>query len=67
MKRKRHAPDYLLLATILVLCGMGLLMVFSASTSVANTRFGDEWYYARRQLQWLVIGAFGMFVAANLN
>ncbi len=67
MKRRRHAPDYLLLATIIAISGIGLLMVFSASTAVAHARYGDEWYFARRQLQWLVMGSVAMFVAAYFN
>ena len=33
MREKRHAPDYLLLAIVMVIVGMGVVMVFSASTS----------------------------------
>ena len=67
MRQRRHGPDYLMLAAIIALSGIGLLMVFSASTSVANARHGDPWYFARRQLQWLLLGAVGMAVAANIN
>lgn len=67
MKFRRHAPDYLLLATIIAISGIGLLMVFSASTAVAHAKYGDQWYFLRRQLQWLLVGAVGMAVAMRIN
>lgn len=67
MKEKRHAPDYLLLAAILALVCLGVVMVFSASTSVSQSRFGNPWYLIRRQLLWAALGAGAMFLTSKIN
>jgi cell division protein FtsW len=67
MREKRHAPDYLLLATIIVLVSVGVLMVFSASTSISHARFGHGWYYLRRQATFALLGSLAMYVASRVN
>lgn len=67
MREKRHAPDYLLLATVVALVCVGVLMVFSASTSISHSRFGHEWYYIRRQIVFAILGAITLYVASRVN
>lgn len=58
----RHALDtplasvYLVLATTGLLAGLGVLMVLSASSVYAEVNNGDPYYYAKRQVMFLVIG-----------
>lgn len=67
MREKRHAPDYLLLAIVMTLVCMGVVMVFSASTSVSHRLAGNPWFYIRKQLTWVVVGSIAMFFASRIN
>ncbi|CAM2821890.1 putative lipid II flippase FtsW [Paenibacillus sediminis] len=67
---KRGAPDFQLLILTLLLVGFGLVMVFSASSSVAvvNARFNyDALYFTKKQLLWAFLGLIGMFIAMNIH
>lgn len=66
----RGRPDFLLLIMTLLLVGFGLVMVFSASSSitVATPKFGnDALYFTKRQLAWAGLGLFAMFFVMNLR
>lgn len=58
----RHALDtplaslYLILTTTALLTGLGVLMVLSASSVYAEVDYGDPYYFAKRQVMFLVIG-----------
>jgi cell division protein FtsW len=58
----RHALDtplaslYLVLTTAGLLTGLGVLMVLSASSVYAEVNYGDPYYFAKRQVMFLVIG-----------
>ena len=58
----RHALDtplaslYLILTTTGLLTGLGVLMVLSASSVYAEVDYGDPYYFAKRQVMFLVIG-----------
>ncbi len=58
--------DSFLLFTILVLLAYGLIMVFSASYADAETRYGDSYYFIKRQSAMVIIGLLFMVVAARL-
>lgn len=65
----RSAPqaprfDRALLAITLMLVGLGLVMVFSASAVMADDKLGDAWYYFRRQSAFAVVGCGLMTIAA---
>jgi cell division protein FtsW len=52
-----RAPlDTVLLASVAALIGIGLVMVFSASSATAYAEHGDIAYYLKRQLMWLGVG-----------
>ena len=58
----RRAPalwpnlDHGLLAVLAVITGLGLVMVASASVSLADRQFDDPFFYLRRQTIYLLIG-----------
>lgn len=49
-------PDTLLFAVVAALVGIGLVMIFSASSAVAYSETHDVAFYAKRQFMWLVVG-----------
>ncbi|MGM0879457.1 MAG: putative lipid II flippase FtsW [Bacillota bacterium] len=66
----RGRPDFLLLILTLLLVGFGLVMVFSASSSIAvvSQKFqNDALYFTKRQLAWAGLGVFIMLIMMNLR
>jgi cell division protein FtsW len=49
-------PDTVLFAVVAGLVGIGLVMIFSASSATAYAEHGDIAYYVKRQLIWLAVG-----------
>ena len=59
-----QAPDTLLFAAVAALLGIGLVMIFSASSATAYAEHHDVAYYAKRQFVWLIVGlicAYGAY------
>src|SRR5699024_11634102 len=46
----RYAPDYTLLAVILLLLVVGAVMVYSSSYVWAEYKYADQFFYLKRQL-----------------
>ncbi|MBE6679634.1 MAG: putative lipid II flippase FtsW [Ruminococcaceae bacterium] len=63
----RGGVDNFLLFTILILLAFGLIMVFSASYADARTRYGDSYYFIKRQSIMVIIGLVTMVVASRLR
>ncbi|MBR5538449.1 MAG: putative lipid II flippase FtsW [Clostridia bacterium] len=61
----RGGVDSFLLFTILILLAYGLIMVFSASYADAETRYGDSYYFIKRQSVMVIIGLIFMVIAAR--
>lgn len=61
-KEQRHEPDFALFLTTLLLLGIGLVMVFSASYIIAGETWGDPYHFLKRQSAWIVLGLAGMFL-----
>ncbi|KGE16692.1 putative lipid II flippase FtsW [Paenibacillus wynnii] len=62
---KKGTPDFQLLILTLLLVGFGVIMVFSASSSLYFR--GDPLYFLKRQLVWVVLGSFVMFTVMNIH
>ncbi len=58
--------DFTLLLLILLLLAFGFVMLYSASSYVSNLKFGDSFYYLKRQMIAAVLGFAGMFVMAQV-
>ncbi|HTX52013.1 MAG TPA: putative lipid II flippase FtsW [Candidatus Baltobacteraceae bacterium] len=59
----RPAPDRWLLVTSLLLVGLGVVMIFSASAIRAQERFGDSLYFLKKQTIWAGLGLLSMMWA----
>ena len=51
-----------LLLVCLLLIGLGLVMIYSASSELARVRYGDSSFFLKRQLARAVLGLFVMCV-----
>jgi len=56
-------PDALLFAVVAALIGIGLVMIFSASSATAYADFHDSAHYLKRQSIWLIVGLGAAFAA----
>ena len=48
--------NLMILIPVILLISLGLLMVYSASSNLAEHRFGDSNFYLKRQILFCVIG-----------
>ncbi len=60
-------PDTMLFAAVAALVGIGLVMIFSASSATAYAEHNDVAYYAKRQFVWLVVGLAIAFFAYRMD
>ena len=54
------------LTITLILVTVGIITIYSASAIFADDRFGDQYYFFKRQLLWASIGMLGLAVASLL-
>ena len=54
-------------AIVALLCGIGLMMVLSASSVQALRAYGGPWVFFQRQLVWVAAGLVVMGVAARVD
>jgi len=62
---EKRQVDRTILAVVLLLIGVGTVMVYSASSSVATARYGDSAWYLKRHLVRVAIGLTLMFILAR--
>jgi len=58
--------DYVLLSTVLLLVGFGLVMVYSTTGIVSQERMGEALFYAKRQTLSAILGAVLMAVCMRI-
>lgn len=63
----KSGVDSFLLFVILILLAFGLIMVFSASYADAKSRYGDSYYFIKRQCVMVVIGLVFMVIASRIS
>ncbi len=66
-KVEKHNTDILFLALLILLVGIGLSVLFSSSYYYADKLFGNSYYFLKRQMVWLGIGAVLCFAAARIS
>jgi cell division protein FtsW len=64
---KKLSTDLTLLAVTVALMGFGLVMVWSASSALAQERYGSPYYFLVKQVVWSAIGLGGMVAALRLD
>ena len=63
----RGGYDYTLLFTVIFMSCFGLIMVYSASSYVAYTKFGSSFYFFNRQAIFMVLGLIIMFAVSKID
>lgn len=64
---QRVKTDWFLFGCILALVSIGLVMVYSATSVVANVRYGSSFYYIGRQLAWAVVAFAALMYLKRTN
>ncbi len=59
--------DYMILIPVILLIGLGLVMVYSASSHMAAHKLGDSYFYLKRQAMFSVLGLCLMIIAKNIR
>lgn len=59
-------PDLGLILITVALVVFGWLVLYSASALVADSRFGDQYYFLKRQILWSILGAGGLLIALSI-
>lgn len=59
--------DHILLFVVVALMGIGLVMVYSASSVTSLAKMSDGLYFFKRQLIWVVIGLLSMIIFSNIH
>ena len=58
--------DLVFLLFVLTVAAFGTVMVFSAGTAYAQTRYGDAYYFIKKQSVWLIMGIGVMYLASHI-
>jgi len=64
LDENRKGFDFLLLALVVALVGLGIVMVYSASFVLAGQKFGDNYHFLKKQAIAAGLGFFLLFWAA---
>jgi cell division protein FtsW len=62
----KNSYDLVLLFLTLALIGIGLVMLYSSSSIMAQERFGDSMYFVKRQIVFALVGLAVLIVSKNL-
>jgi len=63
--KRVHIPDIVFFSIVVFLASLGLVMVYSASSVTALDRFGDSFFYLKRQAVFLLSGFALMFLVIS--
>lgn len=58
--RPYHKGDVLFVASVIILCGLGLVSLYVCTPYKAERLFGSSLYFVRRQMAWAAVGLAGM-------
>lgn len=67
IKNSKTYMDYNLLLAILFLTIFGIVMIYSASSYMANVKFGNSLFFVKKQVIFLCFGLFAMFIISFID
>lgn len=62
-----HEPDKSLITAMFILLVFGLVMLFSASSVVSYSRYGNTYHYFIRQFVWVLFALVTFFLATRID
>jgi cell division protein FtsW len=67
LQKVKTTPDFILILTALSLLSIGIIIVYSASAQLGQFRFGDSFFFAKRQLLFGGVGIIAMFFVMQID
>ncbi len=64
---KKRTFDPIILVSAVVLTGIGIVMVYSASAVVAMDKFGDPQFFLKRHIMWVMLGLISMIAVMRVD
>jgi cell division protein FtsW len=64
---RKLSSDFTLFAVAAALLGLGLVMVWSASSAVAQEKYGNPYYFLVKQVLWAALGLIVMVAALRID
>ncbi len=61
-----YSPDFPLLIAVIGLMVFGWVMVYSASALLAENRYGDQYFFFKKQMFYSILGLIGFLVSSNI-
>lgn len=59
--------DYMLILSVVVLAGLGIVMVASSSMAVSDQQLGDPFYYTKRQTFYVIAGGLFAYLITKVR
>lgn len=59
-------PDIILLLVTLILVTAGTVMIYSSSSAIAAERFGDGYYFLKKQMVFVILGLGAMIMLSKI-
>jgi len=59
--------DKKLLYSVIALLGIGMIMIYSSSSVMAESRFGSHLFFLRKQIFWLILASIAGWVVMKLD
>ncbi len=66
-KESKSKGDISILILTTLLAAFGIVAIYSASRYVAETQYGDRWYFVKKQLLGFVLGLFAMLLCRKFR
>ncbi|MBO5101176.1 MAG: FtsW/RodA/SpoVE family cell cycle protein [Clostridia bacterium] len=66
-EKQQGGIDLVFLLLVFTVTLFGTVMVFSAGGAYAKTRYGDEYYFIKKQAVWLLIGIAVMYLSSRVR
>jgi len=65
-QHRRRDSDYTLVTVVALLLGIGIVMVYTSSTAVAEAQFENPYHFLQRQVLWALLGLGSMLFFARV-
>ncbi len=66
VREHKNSYDIVLLLITFALMGIGLVMLYSSSSIIAQQRFGDSMHFVKRQILFVLLGLAVLIISKNL-
>src|SRR5262245_47226196 len=64
---QRLRTDWILFITVVCMVSFGVLILYSASSVMAELKFGSIWHFVLRQVAWAVVAILAMMTLKKTN